>query len=108
MAHEEGQIHQQISGRDKSGLCYAATAIQTQDQSRPHACEHQQNELHVPEIMPDDAKVEVRRHGIGGSVSGGERAAGIDRISEQGRRHPRQECCSEQDALNDCRGFTGY
>jgi hypothetical protein len=41
MAHEEGQIHQQISSRDKSGLCYAVTAIQTQDQSRPRICEHQ-------------------------------------------------------------------
>jgi hypothetical protein len=67
MAHEEGQIHQQISSRDKSGLCYAVTAIQTQDQSRPRSCEHQQNELHVRDIVPD----------------GRECAAGIDRIREQ-------------------------
>ena len=64
MAHEEGQIHQQISSRDKSGLCYAVTAIQTQDQSRPRSREHQQNELHVRDMLPDDAEAQTRRQRI--------------------------------------------
>src|SRR3981081_4011797 len=76
----------------------AAAAMPTQHQDGPCAREHEQDELHVHDVTPDDTKTEVGWHYIATSVSRREGTAGVDRVREQRRRHARQKPGPKQGA----------
>ena len=99
---KKAKFTSKISSRDKRRLPYAATACRTQDQNGPRDREHQQNELHVRDIMPEHAEAEIRRHSINSAIRRRERAARIDRVRNQRRRHARQKCNAEHCALQEC------